>query len=441
MAIAWSQLQRAVRLRQIHTSVGCGLLLALATAAPGYASDNEAPVHYTVRKGDSLIRLAERYLRSARLYKIVQRQNRIADPTAIPVGKVLLIPRDLLKFNPANAKLISVRGQVLAGAASASVGQILQEGATVSTGPSSFATMLLDDGSRVSLPSNSDVRIARLRSYVLGGSLDYDFDIAKGGARSSVARHKSKDDRYQIRTPKAVSAVRGTDFQSRFDVDSGRDFAEVVEGALSVDVAGANRPLPAGNGLAIDISGGVTAEALLAPPELREPGKTQADKAVTFQSEKPVGTRYTIGADSSFIEQVADIITANGAASIADVPNGSFFVRARSISSSGIQGMPATFAFKRRLNGVNASAGQGDEGYVFRWIGEGAGMQRFHFQLFRNATDQLAMVDEAGLTGDRVSLSDLPKGDYFWRVGVVQYLDGEVATNWTPMEKLSVSGT
>lgn len=414
----------------------------MVAAMPVNASENDAPVRYTVRKGDTLIELADRYLQSRAHYKIVQQQNRIADPFAIPVGKIISIPRNLLKFKPANAKLISVRGQVLASASPASVGQILHEGVVLSTGPSSFATMLLDDGSRVSLPSNSDVRIHRLRSYVLGGSLDYDFDIAKGGARSSVAKHKSDNDRYQVRTPKAVSAVRGTDFQSRFDPDSDSDFAEVVEGALAVDAgSGADRSLPAGNGLAVKADGGVIAEALLAPPELQEPGKTQADKIVTFQSGTPAGVRYTIGADSGFIEQVADVVVADGKASITDIPNGNYFVRARAISPNGIQGMPATFAFKRRLNGVTASAGQGDEGYVFRWMGEGEGTQRFHFQLFRNATDKVAMVDEAGLTSDRVTLSDLPNGDYFWRVGIVQYLDGEAATNWTPMEKLSVSGT
>lgn len=442
MDTGWSQLRRVANLRRFGTyRLICGAALALA-ALPLLAAENDAPVRYTVRKGDTLIQLADRYLLSRGQYKIVQQQNRIANPFAIPVGKIIAIPRNLLKFKPANAKLISVRGQVLASASPASVGQILQEGAAISTGPSSFATMQLDDGSRVSLPSNSDVRIRRLRSYVLGGILDYDFDIAKGGVRSSVVKLKSDDDRYQVRTPKAVSAVRGTDFQSRFDPDAASDFAEVVEGALAVDAGlGASRSLPAGNGLAVKADGGVIAEPLLVPPELREPGKTQADKIVAFQSETLTATRYTIGADSGFIEQVADVVVVDGKASIDDLPNGNYFVRARAISANGIQGMPATFAFKRRLNGVSASAGQGDEGYVFRWIGEGAGSQRFHFQLFRNATDQVAMVDEAGLTGDRVTLSDLPKGDYFWRVGVVQYLDGEVATNWTPTEKLSVSGT
>jgi hypothetical protein len=415
------------------------ILLAGIFASTASASD-DAPIRYTMRKGDNLISLGERYFRSRQSYKVVQQQNRIADPYAIPIGKVIVIPRSLLKFRPANAKLISVRGQVIAGSGIASVGQTLHEGSDISTGPASFATMLLDDGSRISLPSNSNIRISRLRSYVLGGSLDYDFDIARGGVRSSVAKHKSSDDRYQMRTPKAVSAVRGTDFQSRFDPESGSDFAEVVEGGLAVNaVSGVARLLPAGNGLAITPTGGVITEALLSPPPLREPGKTQADRVVRFDADNSGSVRYTIAADAGFIEQVADTIAPDGKAEFADLTNGNYFVRARAISENGIQGMPATFAFKRRLNGVSASAGQGDDGYAFRWIGEGEGTQRFHFQLFRNATDKIAMVDEAGLSGDRVTISDLPPGNYFWRVGVVQYLDGEVGINWTPLEKLSVS--
>jgi hypothetical protein len=421
------------------------LILSVYVSPAALAADDEAPIKYTVRKGDNLITLGNRYFHTAQSYKIVQRQNRIADPHAIPVGKILDIPRSVLKFRPAKAKFISVRGQVLTGQSAsslvpASVGQSLSEGAALTTESASFATLQLDDGSRISLPSNSNVRIRRLRSYVLGGSLDYDFDVAKGGIRSSVVKHKSNDDRYQVRTPKAVSAVRGTEFQSRYDPEGGSDFAEVIEGALSVDAgSSASRSLPAGNGLAVKMGGAVITEALLSPPTLLEPGKTQAEKIVRFASNTPGGVRYTIGADAGFVEQIADLIAPNGKAEFTGLANGNYFIRARAISGNDIQGKPATFAFKRRLNGVSASAGQSEDGYAFRWVGEGEGTQRFHFQLFRNAADQVALVDEAGLTGDRVSLSDLPPGDYFWRVGVVQYLDGEVGINWTPLEKLSVS--
>jgi hypothetical protein len=445
MAIGWKRLQGAVDVglatRIFGGLIGAGLC---AMAMPVAASD-DAPIRYVVRKGDNLITLGDRYFQNPLSYKIVQKRNAIANPNAIAVGSILSIPRNLLKFKPARAKLVSVRGQVMTGASSGTVaqaleGQNLAEGALLLTSASSFATLLLDDGSRVSLPSNSDVRIRRLRSYDLGGSLDYDFDIAKGGLRSTVVKHKSSDDRYQVRTPKAVSAVRGTDFQSRYDPDAGSDFAEVVEGGLAVNSGrSAVKPLPAGNGLAVKANGGVITETLLSPPALRDPEKTQSGKTVRFEALNAGGIRYTIATDPGFSEQVADMIAPTGVAEFADLGNGNYFVRARAISKNNIQGMPATFSFKRLIRGVSASAGKAGKGYVFRWLSEGDGTQRYHFQLFRNATDVVAVVDEAGLSADRITLSDLPPGDYFWRVAMVQYLDNDVAIDWTPLEKLSVS--
>lgn len=417
------------------------LLLAVM---PVKAADNDdAPVRYVVRKGDTLIDLGNRYLARAESYKIVQRQNQIADPFALPVGKVLTIPRSLLKFKPASARLIAVRGQVLAGRSQASVGQILGEGTALRTAGSSFATLMLDDGSRVSLPSNTEIRIRRLRSYVLGGSLDYDFDVAKGGMQSAVIKHKSVDDRYQVRTPKAVSAVRGTDFQSRYDAAADKDFAEVVEGALAV-AAGSSQPaaLPAGNGLALVPGGKIIRETLLAAPSLVEPGRVQADPVVKFVANRAAGDnayRVALAADAGFIDQIADVAVDQPEITFENLPNGNYFVRARAVSAAGIEGLPVTYAFKRRLNGVNATAGQSDDGYVFKWIGDGEGTRRFHFQLFRVSIKTLPIVDEAALDSDRILLSDLPPGEYHWRVGAVQYLDGEMATNWAPFEKLTVA--
>lgn len=418
-----------------------GLALGLCGTAGVAAQSDDAPVRYVVRKGDTLIGLGNRYFLTPQSYKIVQRQNRIANPYAIPVGKILSIPRSVLKYRPASAEIIAVRGQVTQDKGAATTGQKLQEGTAITTGPSSFATMALDDGSRISLPSNSAIRIRRLRTYLLGNILDYDFDVARGGIRSSVVKQKSPDDSYRVRTPKAVSAVRGTDFQSRYDADSQNDFAEVVEGGLSVDTGGEGaRALPAGNGLAVKADGGVLTEALLPAPELLAPGKLQSDKIVRFTAALSDPVRYTIATDSGFIEQVADSIAPDGKAEFTDLPNGNYFIRARAISAAGLQGIPATFTFKRRLNSVSGSAGRENDAFVFRWRAEGDGPQKFHFQLFRNAVTNAAMVDEAGLESMMITLSDLPPGDYFWRVGSTQYADGEASTSWTPIEKITVAG-
>ncbi len=413
-------------------------LAPAANAAPG-----DEYIRYTARKGDTLIALGNQYLINPQNYRIIQRNNRIADPRRIPVGKVIFFPRALLKFQPAKARLLSVRGSVLLNVggsrSTASTGQIIGEGAALSTAGASFVTLALDNGSKVSLPSNSDMRIHRLRTYTLGGSLDYDFDIDRGAARSKVTPLQTPGDRYQMHTPKAVSAVRGTDFEMRHDDASGNDFAEVDEGALAVGSGGSEFALPAGNGLAVTASG-LIREPLKAAPLLSDPKRVYANEDVQFAvQDKDAGHYFQLSTDAGFIDHVGEARVTDGTASFGNLPNGSYFLRVRTISPSGIQGLPATYAFKRRLNGIKGTAEHGAEGYAFRWAGEGEGVRRYHFQLFQGSLDGQLIIDEAALDGSQIVISDLPPGEYFWRVGSVQYLDGEASTNWTDPEKLIAS--
>lgn len=416
-------------------------LAALLASSPSYAA-NEDVVRYTARKGDTLIALGRLYLINPENYRIVQRNNRIADPRRIPVGTVIAFPRSLLKFTPAKAKLLSVRGNVLlnvSGARSqASAGQVIGEGAALSTAGSSFVTLALDNGSRVSLPSNSDMRIHRLRTYLLGGSLDYDFDVDKGAARSKVAPLKGGDDSYRMHTPKAVSAVRGTDFEMRYDDVGGVDFAEVDEGGLAVQSGKEQLALPAGNGLAVTPAG-LIKEALLPAPIFDSPARLYPDENVAFAVKDDSDRHYfQLSSDAGFVEHIAEARVAAGKVDFGNLPNGNYFVRARAISPNGIQGLPTTYGFKRRLNGIKASAEQDANGYAFKWFGMGEGVRRYHFQLFRGDMTGNPIIDEASLDAPQISISDLPSGEYLWRVGAVQYLDNEASTNWTSPEKLTV---
>ncbi len=406
------------------------------------AQTGEGDINYRFKRGDTLIELAQKYFRKPQQYRIVQRQNRIANPRRIPVGTTIRISRHLLKYAPSRARLVSVRGRVLRSGARATGGDLVGEGTSVTTAASSFVSLALEDGSTVSLASNSSMRIRRLRRYLLGGSLDYDFDVVRGSARSKVRPKKSQDDRYRMRSRKSVSAVRGTDFQVRNDEASDRDFAEVVEGGLAVDAGGKSTSIPAGNGLAIATGGVLQQEKLLPPPALIEPGKTQTGKLLNF-SARPAsgeaGYRFIWAADAGFVDVIADRQVSEPAVMLESLDNGNYFVRARAVSGSGIQGMPATFAFRRRLNDVKADAGPSDDGFAFKWTGYGDGIQRFHFQLFKDSAGNVPMIDETGLETNRVAISDLPPGDYYWRVGVVQFLDGEVSTSWTKLEKISLT--
>jgi hypothetical protein len=420
------------------------LAIAVSSAFPNMAfAGDDIPYH--VVKGDTLIALGEKYLLRPSDYRIVQKNNRIGNPNMIPVGKTINFPRHLLKYEAAKARFIAVRGGVSSVQGStrvdAKTGNELQEGAAVQTAAGAFATLALDDGSRVSLPSNSDVKIVRLRKYYLGSALDYDFRVQKGGTRSKVAPLQSKNDRYQVRTPKAVSAVRGTDFQTRVDETSGNDFAEVDEGALAVDLTnGQSAAVGAGFGLAVTANGEAISEALLPAVTLADAGKLQNNPAVQFALPGDGKSyRLSVATDAGFIEQIADVLSKSDSADIGALDDGNYFLRVRQLSSTGIEGQPAVYTFKRRLNSVSGNASSTADGWVFRWAGVGKGTIRYHFQLVRGLPENAPFVDEAGLSVQQLSLSDLPPGDYHWRIGSVQFLDGESDTNWTPFEKFTVT--
>ncbi|MBK8161489.1 MAG: hypothetical protein IPK59_23000 [Rhodospirillaceae bacterium] len=177
------------------------------------------------------------------------------------------------------------------------------------------------------------------------------------------------------------------------------------------------------------------------PPPLEQRGR-QAANGVDVRFALPAqksAIRASIARDPSFEDQVADQIISGEAADFGNLEDGNYFFRARAISANGIEGLPATYTFKRRLNSISGSAGAADDGWVFKWGGQGRGIIRYNFQLFRGNTDGTAFVDEAGRLRSRLSCPELPDGDYYWRVGAIQYADGETSTNWTPFEKIIVA--
>ncbi len=426
----------------------CVILGMAFSQAAIAAPDDGGSIRYQVVRGDTLFTLADHYLLHPQDYLLVQKQNKIADPLKLPVGKNLFIPRNLLKFQTAKAIVQSVRGQVSVSGTSivgglAKSGQSFGEGVNITTAQSSFISFSLDDGSHVAIPSNSNVTIKTLRKYILGGSIDYDFAINNGAARSTVVPLKSSDDQYRMRSPRAVSAVRGTDFETRYDDKTGQDYAEVVIGRLAVST-GTNSisDVSAGNGLALSKSGDPIKETLLAAPQVQSPSKLQADDIVQFHISKEngqAGYHVSIAEDAGFLNQIDEQTSANDVARFAALPNGNYFIRAKAISANGVEGMPATYAFKRRLNGITAQTSKDASGYKFAWAGSGDGVKRYHFQIFRNSTDSTPIVDEPNLTGQNISISDMPPADYYWRLGSSQYLDGEKQTNWTAFEKLTVA--
>lgn len=424
-------------------------LLADATLLPHEAkaqtAQDDESISYTVQRGDTLISLARTWMTRASDWQQVQRINRIASPNRLSIGSQLAIPVRLLKSRPASATVAAFRGDAQAGPVGGGLqavtrGQALSEGARVVTGPASSLSLALTDGSVITLPSNSALRIARLRKLLITDSIDYELALDKGTVRSRVSPFRNRHDRFRLRNPIAVSAVRGTDFRSHYDADQAR--AELIEGGLAISGAAtaAETRLEAEFGAVIGKAGGVAVEQLLPPPVLAAGGAMQRAPTLAFAIGAVPGARsyrLVIARDSGFIDIVDDASATAPQLTLPSLPNGNYFARFTAIAASGLEGMPGTFAFKRRLATSLAGAAAGEDGYVFRWVGSGDGVRRYRFQL-QTEDSPVFVVDEAGLSGASMIVGDLPPGRYKWRVGTTTHSAEETDTDWTEYESFTV---
>ncbi len=437
--------------------------LALALAMPGMAAArpvaNPAPaagspampdsVIYEIRRGENLYTLAERYLDRIASYRTVQRLNRIADPRVVPVGTRLRIPLAILRAEPLRARILAMRGTVRiregGRVIDAQAGTELPQGTVIETGKDGFISLGLPNGSRTSLPTLSRLSIVHLRRFVLTRSIDYDFTVEAGKADTHAAPLGSGNGLFRIRTERAVAAVRGTQF--RVGVADAASLTEVLEGTVAAGASGQPPEAVSGGFGAVIAGGRVTREALLTAPALLAPGRVQVDPLVRLSFEPVAGSasyHLLVATDASMTDVIAEARSPAPDFTLSDIPNGRLFVRGSAIAASGLEGMAQTYAMRRVLTGLAASASADADRVTFKWSGSGEGRRLYRFQLLRNAPQGNApqgdaVVDEPGLEDEGIALRALEPGTYYWRVGVRQFADGEQTENWLPFEKIIIA--
>lgn len=409
-------------------------------------SGTDEVLAYRMQKGDNLHLLAQRHMVNAGAVRTVQRLNHITNPHAIPVGTIVRIPYRLLKYKPETARLVAWRGNVAIGRSNApTFGMELGEGIAIATGQGGFVTLQLSNGSRVSIPSQSSVRIAKMREYLINGALDYELAVDKGRINTKATPLKNPDSRYRIRTPIAVSAVRGTEFRVKLMGDDVPSLTEVLEGTVAVAPPNAANAtdVPKGVGMALTSTGDSSTENLLPAPELIAPGKVQKEEKLTFTAQPVQGAaryRAILATDASMAEVFEEATSDTPEINFPNIPNGKYFVRVSAFSPNGFEGFTNSYGFRRRLLTVGGAAAPADDGSVlFKWDAGGSGKVVHRFQLYRDAVTNTPYIDEAGLTKSEIRLNQLPPGTWFWRVGISLYEDGTVTENWTSPEKLTIA--
>lgn len=423
---------------------------AHAASAPDNALLTPAPddmVRYLVRPGDNLFRLASDYLIRPETYRTVQQLNRVADPLRLPIGKTLLIPRVLLKQEAVRGTVLSWRGAVRIDGRPAANGMPVTEGMLLETGQRSFVTVTLPDDTSIALPSQSAVRVRRLRKVVLDRHVERLFAIERGRASAAVTPMTDPASTFQFATPGAVTSVRGTRFRMSYDADAHRATSEVLEGKVGFDPQGRNaQVLPAGFGSASDLDEPI---ALLPPPQLTQAEAPQTGSDLHFSWQPlPGATAYHIqlAADAQFLKVLDETVATAGAAQLAGQPDGHYFVRATAIDGHGLEGKPTVAEFERRLeNSLRLSVEESWNGpvrqYVFHWDPAHESRATFRFQLAKPGRENRPTIDRPGLTSHALVGLALAPGRYRWRVLMDEIIDGHTVSRWTDYQDVRIEAS
>ena len=408
-----------------------------------------------VQAGDTLEGLSQSYFGTPRLWHQLQARNKVKDPRQLQPGSVVWIPVGLLPAESAQVEF--VHGDVKVHTAEqgattntsaatnppVAAGTMLAEGTRLQVGPDGFVTVRLADGSVVKVSAQSDVQLRQLRRRGRAGSVQSVVEIQRGSVESSVAPSTDASRRFEVRTPRAVTSVRGTRFGVALS-ESGDTTAAVLQGAVAVQSRAADNPaqhtaaatvLQPGQGLAVQADGTVgSPRSLLPAPDLTSLPAAVHDLgllALNVPGQAGANAYQAIVARDAELTQVLRSGTfANGQLRWKGLDDGQYFISVRAIDAEGIAGLPTTQPLTVKTQPVPPLYQKPAPDAVVSNAGgqllctQVAGVRWYRIQVATQADFNAPVLDESRLDSCTLSVAQLPVGSYFWRAASVRELPG-----------------
>lgn len=392
---------------------------------------------YTVRPGDNLWTISERYLASMGYWRPLQELNDVSQPRRMPPGSSIRVPIRWLKVQPAAASVADLQGagektDGLSGQRMAlQAGMALRAGDVVTTGPGSSAVVEFADGSRFLMQEETRLRFDTVSEYGTSGMIDARMRLQEGRLDVRTAPGRAPGTRFEILTPAAIAAVRGTEYRVAMEPERATALTEVLGGEVAVTGRGSTltRHVPAGFGT-ITVTGQPPAPPvpLLPPPDLSVLPEVHDRVPLQFGLAPLAGAaahRLQIAVDTEFKAPLFDRTARALGLSGPDLPDGHYLVRVRGIDQGGLEGSDATRRFEIDARPEPPLLMTPDEGSTvreplprFQWT-EPQEARAYHFQLtpsdFGTPTHDLREHDSTGFTPS----DELPPGTYHWRVATV----------------------
>jgi hypothetical protein len=418
--------------RKLMALILAGIILNLSLAASSataneFAYAQSADWHYTLRPDDTLPEVAKKLLRPEHSWSDLAHHNKIKNINSLQVGSIIKVPIVWLKFQPKPASTHALEGVALIKRRQDSVFSTMQKGTLIHVGDE----VLTRDGSVIvkfadettlNLGRYSHIIFNKLSHYGETGMVDTRMRLSKGGIETKVSP-LLRGSRYEISTPTAVAAVRGTQFRLRTS-DKGTTL-EVLEGSVEFSHQHGNEVIPAGKGARIHAQSSVLqTKPLLAAPSAPA-GETENGKLPLNLSWEDIPNasnyQYEVRKDSG--ELVDQKVSSKPAVTIDDLPDGGYELAVAAVDKDGFQGMKSSTKLSIAAGPDQATLKLPFPGSIldslsaeFSWeLSSAATMSKLEISHDENFETLALNLNWSTKRVLRLE-NKLPPGNYFWRV-------------------------
>jgi hypothetical protein len=374
-------------------------------------------IAYAVQPGDSLtsviqgLQLPEH---SAQALSRLHTMNPGHSITALRPGQTLQIPENWLRQEAAHVRVnhLSCTGTLLPELSDGRVlaqDQWLAEGSTIKVPAGCKVGLLLQDGSRLQLPSGAVLRLDVLRHQPLHKAPLVQIHLLQGKLGLDIYKQRPARSRFEVQTPKAITGVRGTQFRVGIAPDSQATLIEVLEGKVQAqgEADPQNQTIEKREGLVINAQGQNQGLEVLPPAPVL--GVASQANAWAFMP-VPHAHAYVIeqlGSANAMATDTPPVTQAPTVVATADRSPQAQLYRAASLTRSGLQGPSATYAM--------CSHGQ-HCGVPFDLSEAHGRAKRFELQQVKGSAVQTILNAQVPLNTTHMIATGLAPGRYHWHI-------------------------
>jgi len=322
-------------------------LLMLVFFMPAVVSAEEDYWEYTFRPGDTIWDIAKKYTTSVNNWDEIQNINliRLGADRKIRPGTRIVIPVSMLKLQPTPALVIALDGEISVFRANGDKQTLTTEsklysGDRIVTDAKQSVRLQFADQSELQILPNSEVVLDKLSHYKKSGMVDTRIRLNSGAVNTQVEKQRP-DSRYQITTPSAITAVRGTSFRLSTD-EQQISRTEVTGGMVAVSAGQSEKSVKDGFGIVAEKDKPLPEPVkLLAAPviTINQPAdKTKASVSwIILDGAKHY--RYQIALDENFNQVMVDTATSENTVELNLLSPDNYYLRVRGVDQYKLEGL------------------------------------------------------------------------------------------------------